>query len=178
MVKLRLASWLNANSLPSLDTEKKKKQNRMSFSGFPSLSAKDKSVEAKGYESKSDVSSSFTPVTPVQEHAPSRMVVLAQKISSETDKIEAYMRHHNLPMPSFDIGSPLDFPNLPPEILKSRHEVIFATRELGLLAHGPRESVRWGIWNVSRLPCRASGLARPLLVRNASSFRLRDADNL
>jgi len=56
------------------------------------------------------------------------------------------MKKHNLPMPSFDADAPADFPKLPEEISKSRMEVIFATKELGLLAQGPRESVRWGIW--------------------------------
>jgi len=35
---------------------------------------------------------------------------------------------------------------LPEDILQSRQEIIFATKELSLLAHGPRESIRWGVW--------------------------------
>jgi len=75
------------------------------------------------------------------------MIALAQKITKETEKLESYMKENNLPMPSFDVDAPGDFPKLPEDILKSRQEIIFATRELGLLAHGPRESLRWGVWN-------------------------------
>ena len=74
------------------------------------------------------------------------MIALAQKITGETEKLEAHMKANNLPMPSFDVDAAADFPELPPDIAKSRQEIIFATKELGLLAHGPRESVRWGIW--------------------------------
>ncbi|KAK0718885.1 S-adenosyl-L-methionine-dependent methyltransferase [Apiosordaria backusii] len=74
------------------------------------------------------------------------MIALAQKITKETEKLEAYMKEHDLPMPSFDVDAPADFPKLPDEIAQSRKAIISATKELGLLAHGPRESVRWGIW--------------------------------
>ena len=79
------------------------------------------------------------------------MVALAQKIAKETDKLEAYMKENNLPMPSFDVDAPADFPKLPEEIQKSRQEIIYSTKELGMLAHGPRECLRWGVWEVSVL---------------------------
>ncbi|KAK4137039.1 S-adenosyl-L-methionine-dependent methyltransferase [Trichocladium antarcticum] len=74
------------------------------------------------------------------------MITLARKIASETETLETYMRENNLPMPSFEVDAPADFPTLPADIQRSRQEVICATRELGLLAHGPRESLRWGVW--------------------------------
>ncbi|KAL2142529.1 hypothetical protein VTI28DRAFT_1086 [Corynascus sepedonium] len=74
------------------------------------------------------------------------MVALAQKITKATEKLEAYMKSKNLPMPSYDVDAPADFPALPDDIQLSRQEIIHATKELSLLAHGPREAVRWGIW--------------------------------
>jgi hypothetical protein len=74
------------------------------------------------------------------------MVALARSITAETEKLEAYMKANNLPMPSFDVDAPADFPRLPEDIQRSRQEIIYATKELGRLAHGPRESVRWGVW--------------------------------
>lgn len=78
--------------------------------------------------------------------ATSAMVDLAHKIVRETEKLDAYLKANNLPTPSFDVDAPSDFPKLPTDILKSRQEIIFATKELSLLAHGPRESLRWGVW--------------------------------
>jgi len=74
------------------------------------------------------------------------MVALAQKITKATEKLETYMKSKNLPVPSFDVDAPADFPSLPEDIQQSRQDIIHATKELSLLAHGPRESVRWGIW--------------------------------
>lgn len=93
---------------------------------------------------------------PAPAQSTSRMVTLARKIASETEKLETYMRENNLPMPSFEVDAPADFPTLPADIQRSRQEIICATRELGLLAHGPRESLRWGVWEVSGLSASAS----------------------
>ncbi|KAK0749352.1 S-adenosyl-L-methionine-dependent methyltransferase [Schizothecium vesticola] len=73
-------------------------------------------------------------------------MALAQTITEETKKLEAYLRANNLPLPSFDVDSPADYPKLPADIAKSRNAIIVATKELALLAHGPRESVRWAVW--------------------------------
>jgi hypothetical protein len=81
------------------------------------------------------------------------MIDLAKKIAKETEALEAYMKENNLPMPSFEVDAPADFPTLPEDIMKSRQEIIYATKELGLLAHGPRESLRWGVWEVSLSGC-------------------------
>jgi hypothetical protein len=91
------------------------------------------------------------------------MVALAQKITKATEKLETYMKSKNLPMPSFDVDAPADFPSLPEDVQRSRQEIIHATKELGLLAHGPRESVRWGIWEVStfRRPPERGGIDSP-----------------
>lgn len=79
----------------------------------------------------------------------SGMVALSKKISEETEKLEKYMKENGLPMPAFNIDAADDFPKLPGDIQKSRLEIIHATKELRDLAVGPRESVRWGAWEVS-----------------------------
>lgn len=77
------------------------------------------------------------------------MTELADTISRETAKLERYMRENGLPMPSFDVDAADDFPKLPEDIQRSRLEVIHATKQLRDLTVGPRESVRWGVWEVS-----------------------------
>ncbi|PSR85763.1 S-adenosyl-L-methionine-dependent methyltransferase [Coniella lustricola] len=74
------------------------------------------------------------------------MVALAEKISRETAKLENHIKQRGLPMPSFDVDAPDDFPRLPDEIQASRMEIVNATKQLRDLAVGPRESVRWGVW--------------------------------
>ena len=80
------------------------------------------------------------------------MVVLAQQIAKETEKLEKYLKDNNLPLPSFDADAPSDFPKLPEDIAKSRLNIIFATKELRDLTIGPREGLRWGVWDVRFLP--------------------------
>jgi hypothetical protein len=79
----------------------------------------------------------------------STMVTLAQKIAKETENLEAYMKANGLPMPSFDVDAPGDFPKLPEDIQKCRREIICLTKDLRALVVGPRESVSWGVWEVS-----------------------------
>lgn len=76
------------------------------------------------------------------------MGILAQKILMETQKLEAYMTENGLPIPGFDVNSPADFPKLPEEVRESRREIIYATKQLRDLAIGPREKIRWGVWEV------------------------------
>ena len=145
MGKFKLSSLLSRSSSSATDHEKKA-QNRMSFAGFSSKPIKEVDASSLNVKPTKTASSSDDASVVEPAPAPSRMVVLSQTIARETAKIEAYMNENNLTMPSFDVDSPADFPHLPPDILKSRHEVLFASRELNLLAHGPRESLRWGVW--------------------------------
>lgn len=78
------------------------------------------------------------------------MAELAKIIAVETERLEKYMTENDLPLPSLDPNGPLDFPKLPEDIQQSRMEIIFATRELEALVHGPREDVRWKAWSVCR----------------------------
>lgn len=81
------------------------------------------------------------------------MTALADTISKETAKLEKYLKENGLPMPSFDVGAADDFPKLPEDMQKSRLEIIYATKKLRDLTVGPRESLRWGVWEVRPLPC-------------------------
>lgn len=143
MGKLRLSSLFHSSSASSTDAETKK-QNRRSFSAL-SASLRHKDVGTNGTVNPTPKVAK-TETAPVQ--STSRMVALAQMISQETEKLEAYMKANGLPMPGFDVDAPADFPHLPDEIQQSRQEIIYATKELSRLAHGPRESVRWGVWEV------------------------------
>ncbi|KAK4237372.1 hypothetical protein C8A03DRAFT_34658 [Achaetomium macrosporum] len=139
MGKFRLSSFFHStSSSPSADAEAKK-QNRQSFSAL-SASFRHKDAETNGAAAQA----SKTETSPQQ--STSRMVALARSITAETEKLEAYMKANNLPMPGFDVDAPADFPHLPEDVQRSRQEIIYATKELGRLAHGPRESVRWGVW--------------------------------
>lgn len=77
------------------------------------------------------------------------MILLAKKITEETEKLNKYMKDNGLADPGFSVDAPGDFPKLPDDIQKSRQEIVYATKELGALVRGPRESVRWGVWSVS-----------------------------
>jgi hypothetical protein len=147
MGKLKLSSLFHSSPSPNLDAETKK-QNRRSFSAL-SASLRHKDAVTNGTATPTKVAKAET--TPAQQPSTSRMVALAQKITRETEKLEAYMKANNLPLPSFDVDAPADFPSLPEDVQRSRQEIIYATKELGRLAHGPRESVRWGIWEASTL---------------------------
>ncbi|KAK4192539.1 S-adenosyl-L-methionine-dependent methyltransferase [Podospora australis] len=138
MAKIKLSSWFNGKESSSSNGDaESKKNNRRSF--FLS----NKEPEANG---NSSTPTNGTATNGTAAAPPSEMIALAQKITRETEKLEAYMKKNNLPMPSFDVDAPADFPKLPEEIAQSRQEIISATKQLGLLAHGPRESLRWGIW--------------------------------
>ncbi len=157
MGKLRFSSLFHSrdsSSSPSADADIKK-QNRRSFSVL-SHSLRQKDVETNGAAAapapkptKADKAE-----TPSSDQSTSRMIALARKITQATEKLESHMKANNLPLPSFDVDSPADFPSLPEDVQRSRQDIIHATKELSLLAHGPRESVRWGIWEVSALQLR------------------------
>ncbi|KAM0256726.1 hypothetical protein ACHAQJ_004793 [Trichoderma viride] len=76
-----------------------------------------------------------------------RMVVLAEIIRAETEKLQAYLKSNGIAQPSFNVDAPDDFPRLPDDIEQSRQQIVFATKELANLVRGPRESVRWNAWS-------------------------------
>ncbi|EJP61307.1 O-methyltransferase bik3 [Beauveria bassiana] len=143
----KFKSWIQGSSAgPSRSAAtEEKKLNRRSFSGIAQLKSKretESRVGAKEQDLESRVSTQMKP----DMSADSRMISLAKIISAESNKLESYCRSHGIPTPSFDADAPKDFPKLPDDIQKSRHEIIFAASELSGLVRGPRESVRWGVW--------------------------------
>lgn len=169
MTKFSLSSWLTPKNNGSSDVERKR-QNRRTFSGFSSSShfkagvdgtetgkvptgEKGAHVKGKSDQNSPSIMEPTSDVAPDSAQPPvsttANMVALSQKIAKETEKLEAYMKENGLVMPSFDVDAADDFPRLPEEIQRSRLEIIHATKELRDLAVGPRESVRWGVWEVS-----------------------------
>lgn len=142
MGKFRVPSWLQSSPAASTPADAEtKKQNRRSLSNF---------ISKNDTPSERAKSSVVVPqATPAPSSAESHIVALAKKISAETAKLEKYLKDNGLPDPGFDIDAPGDFPKLPEDIQKSRQEIVYATRELNDLVRGPRESVRWTVWNVS-----------------------------
>ncbi|KAI1282907.1 S-adenosyl-L-methionine-dependent methyltransferase [Xylaria sp. FL0933] len=71
----------------------------------------------------------------------SRIVELANRIASNTAKINDYLLSHNLPPPSFEVDGPLDtlIPKHELDIETARVAVIDDTLELRRLVLGPRE---------------------------------------
>lgn len=135
------------SSAPSTASENGdvKKQHRRSLSNFSHLMSKNETPSEK---------TTTNPVKPeaaqVPQSSEAHIVALAKKISAETEKLEKYMKENGIPDPGFGVDAPGDFPKLPEDMQKSRQEIVYATRELGDLVRGPRESVRWTVWNVSR----------------------------
>ncbi|KAJ9155625.1 O-methyltransferase [Pleurostoma richardsiae] len=140
MGKFKLSSWLHPSS-PTAAEADQKKQNRRSFPGFSTSSAK-MNGERLSSQAQTETANGAPPAQSTSE-----MIALAQKITRETEKLQAYMTENNLPMPSFEVDAANDFPKLPSDIHRSRQEIIFATKQLRDLAIGPRESIRWGVWD-------------------------------
>lgn len=76
------------------------------------------------------------------------LIELANTIKRETERLDHYIKDNDLPEPSFDVDAPLTFTELPEELKKAREEVMRATEELGALATGATESIRWLAWDV------------------------------
>jgi hypothetical protein len=118
----------------------KKRLSRRSFPGLSPVRSKDESLQKKEEEQNE--------VTEV-ESADSRMLVLAEIIRVETEKLQTYLKANGIAQPSLSVDGPDDFPLLPDEIQKSRQKIVFATKELTNIVRGPRESVRYDVWSVS-----------------------------
>lgn len=73
--------------------------------------------------------------------ATSRIVELANRITSNTAKIDGYLLSHNLPTPSFDVDGPRDtlIPKNELSIESARVAILDDTLELRRLVLGPRE---------------------------------------
>ncbi|KAI1080192.1 S-adenosyl-L-methionine-dependent methyltransferase [Whalleya microplaca] len=152
MARLRLAAWLHQTSPAVADTN----ANLIRHSPKPTSDLPPTSLErnpkyhVEGTDNMVKVPTSPKKMVPQPTTSPSKMGALAQKISTETERVESYFREKGLPTPSFDVDAPSDFPKMPDDIMKSRREVIQATQELQDLMVGPRESVRWMAWDFMR----------------------------
>lgn len=143
MAKLRVPSWLSSErsgSTTATDVAKKR-LSRRSFPGLSPVRSKDESLQKKEEEEHNEVAE--------VESADSRMLVLAETIRVETEKLQTYLKSNGIAQPSLSVDGPDDFPLLPDEIQKSRQKIVFATKELTNLVRGPRESVRYDVWSVS-----------------------------
>ncbi|KAI5921857.1 S-adenosyl-L-methionine-dependent methyltransferase [Camillea tinctor] len=150
MIRHLLAAWAHRSS-PVPDPEADSRiQNIYCPSSFTMSATEKPKIERQRGEGK-------PPTTPVEPNGSSKsksaMVVLAQKISTGTEKIEAYFKEKGLPMPGLDVDAPSDFPQLPDDIARCRREVIEATRELRDIMVGPRETVRWMAWDFMSTQC-------------------------
>lgn len=141
MAKLRVP-WLSSerNGSTASTHVDKKRLSRRSFPGLSPVRSRDESLQRKEEERNE--------VTEV-ESADSRMLVLAETIRVETEKLQTYLKANGIAQPSLSVDGPDDFPLLPDEIQKSRQKIVFATKELTNLVRGPRESVRYDVWSVS-----------------------------
>ncbi|KAJ2903350.1 O-methyltransferase [Zalerion maritima] len=148
MAKFKFSSLLHpSSSKPAQSADRTQKSNRQSFSALSSHSI------LKHQEASSSQASTTNATTPKSTDAletgrsPSRMAELATKIVTETAKVEEYMRDNGMELPGFEVHSPADFPSMPEEVQQSRLEVIHATSELQRLIQGPKQTMRWMIWN-------------------------------
>ncbi|KAH6674813.1 O-methyltransferase-like protein [Halenospora varia] len=132
--RLSLTSW----SKPLASSDSLSNRQSRSFSAASGLKPRDASIAT---ETSKNSQPKETP-TPT-----SNLVELAAIITRETAKIDTYLKESGSPVPSFNVNAPLDFPALPEDIKKARLEVVRATKELGDLVTGPRESVRWMAWD-------------------------------
>ncbi|KAI2469740.1 S-adenosyl-L-methionine-dependent methyltransferase [Annulohypoxylon bovei var. microspora] len=150
MVRLRLATWLHPTSpTPHPVNTDYIKQNIRPTTEIPTTSLEEKKRHLQKYqidEFGSNIAQKKKGTT-LPTMAPSKMITLAQKISAETEKVEAYFNENGLQAPSFDVDASSDFPEMPDDISRSRREIIHATKELQDLMVGPRESVRWMAWD-------------------------------
>ncbi|KAM5346560.1 hypothetical protein ACJ41O_009565 [Fusarium nematophilum] len=152
MGKLRVPSWLQGSAPTSSSSSAEadqKKQNRLSLNGLAQLISKNDQPGQSTSEQTPGLATAAEPPAASLAAPPStsQMIQLAKKITEETEKLDKYLKDNGLPDPGFGVDAPGDFPKLPEDVQKSRQEIVYATRELGFLVRGPRESVRWGVWN-------------------------------
>ncbi|KUI63993.1 Sterigmatocystin 8-O-methyltransferase [Cytospora mali] len=168
MGKFRIGSWFGtkSNGPAHMDAEHKK-NNRRTSSYFASDSPLkvdlqsgaiektfcnkkgggiDGKVDRPSVSTTKSVSDKASDKVSTPSSKSSDMINLSKKIAGETEKLERYMKANGLAMPGFGVDAADDFPKLPEEIQESRLGIIHATKELRDLAVGPRENLRWGVW--------------------------------
>lgn len=141
MTKITLPTWLQSEEKGSLKMKDEGKNG------------------AVRTHAETGPSSTPGPVVAENGSSTSQMILLAKRITEETEKLDKYLKENGLPDPGFTVDAPGDFPKLPDDIQRSRQKIVYATKELGALVRGPRESVRWGVWGVSEMTSRQLVLA-------------------
>ena len=161
MGKFKVPSWLQTPAAPAGAGPEvaKKKQHRRSFTTF---------TQHLRQKPESAASSTPTIVEAASNTGASRLLALARLITAEAEKLDAYLRKNETLQPGFGVDAPADFPPLPPEIQRSRQAIVHASQELGSLVRGPRESVRWSVWSVRRMPPTGSPNVRSKSVLTTS----------
>lgn len=162
MGKFKFSNLLHpAPKSTTTDEKDYKKRNRRSFSPFASAKTNSNSDAPK--------SSNMNGTAGAEEKTgTSHMKMLADKISSETAKLEEYMCENNLSMPGLTVDSVTDFPKLPKDMQESRMAIIHASAELESLVKGPKEMVRWMVWDF--LDVLALQVLNNYGIRECSSF--------
>lgn len=166
MGRLNIGSWFSTrrDCERAKDDLERRKQARRDFSSLSSALPLKSNIDGNGNEKDGGIkckvdrhpastmrsdSDMANGAVEIPASGTSGMVALSKKIAEETERLEKYMKANGLAMPAFDVDAADDFPKLPEEIQKSRLQIIHATKELRDLAVGPRECVRWGVWDVS-----------------------------
>lgn len=93
-----------------------------------------------------------------------RITTLSQQISEKSKVLTGYLSSKGLDAASFDVNGLEDFPISPDdeEASKARFELAALTKELYDISVGPKESLRYLAWYVSRRAVRA--MQRPSLT--------------
>lgn len=145
----KLRNRLNMNTKNGSTVSNNPVANRRSM-GSASPSRKISDISTQPEETRN--------ISPDSATSTSNLVALAKTITQETEKLEKYIKESGSAAPSFDVDALLDFPKLPEDIKKARENVVKATKELGDLVTGPKESLRWMTWNVRSYRPRTCGV--------------------
>ncbi|KAL7808236.1 chlorophenol O-methyltransferase [Trichoderma gracile] len=139
MAKIKVPTWLSSerNGAASTTDVDKQKLDGIPSSGPTQEEPNEESLHKDG-----------EPKGAAKEESPeSRMVVLAETIRVETQKLQAYLESNGIVQPDISVDAPDDFPPLPEVIQKSRQKILLASRELTDIVRGPRETVRYAVWS-------------------------------
>jgi hypothetical protein len=144
--RLSIGSW----SIPFAPSDSANKKASRNSTAPPPVAAKEPEIDTTSERSVAKPTAKEPEIeTAVAQSTTSSLIQLAATITRETEKLDRFIKESGAPVPSFDVDAPLDFPKLPDDIKTAREEVVRATKELGDLVTGPRESIRWMAWDVS-----------------------------
>ena len=78
---------------------------------------------------------------------------VSNRISKNTSFLQTFLDSRKLPVPSYNIDTPKEFPNPDKErtVQLVRESILADTRALFDLVLGPVEKLQWTVWQVSSL---------------------------